>query len=483
MIVTHRQIVTAALKMIDFIKSQIYLNESWIKPKTLINLRWLAIGGQLVAILVTHFMLSFTFNFEECLTIILFSCLVNVTSSIYFKTEKRLSAFKTFLFLAFDLTQISLLLFFSGGISNPFSILIIVPAIVSSSSLPFFYLITLGFMTFLSILLLSVKYFPIIDISGDILKSPEILLVGFSASLIITVTFLGSYARRIFLDNSNMNKALQATQAALERERKLTALTGVVAALGHELGSPLATIKLASSELLSEIDSSSPIYQDIKLIFDQIQRCKAIISDMGSLGKDDQYVKTIDFFTLIFEASQPYKKLDKNVIFRLNGVRQGYEGISIKEKMIPLVRREPELIHGIRNIVHNALKFAKSTVDINLITTSRKLNLEIIDDGKGLPNDVTKMIREPFIKKSAFYSTGAKTKTSEEGMGLGLFIANILLEKTNGQLKFSNEKQVENHGKGRITGAKVEISWERASIEVLHWDKKSKVKENPRNVS
>ena len=119
-------------------------------------------------------------------------------------------------------------------------------------------------MTLLSILLLSVKYFPIIDSSGDVLKSPEILLVGFSASLIITVTFLGSYARRIFLDNSNMNRALQAAQVALERERKLTALTGVVAALGHELGSPLATIKLASSELLNEIDSDSPIYQDIK---------------------------------------------------------------------------------------------------------------------------------------------------------------------------------------------------------------------------
>ena len=280
-----------------------------------------------------------------------------------------------------------------------------------------------------------------------------------------------------------MNKALQATQVALERERKLTALTGVVAALGHELGSPLATIKLASSELLSEIDSDSPNYQDIKLIFDQIQRCKAIISDMGSLGKDDQYVKTIDFFTLIFEASQPYKKLDKKIIFRLNGVRQGYEGISIKEKMIPLVRREPELIHGIRNIVHNALKFAKTSVDINLITASRKLKLEIIDDGKGFSYDVTKMIGEPIIKKSAFYSTGAKTETSEEGMGLGLFIANILLERTNGQLKFSNVKQSEGGGKKRIIGAKVEISWERSSIEVLRWDKKSKVKENPRNVS
>ena len=291
--------------MINLIKRQIYLDSSWIKPKTLVNLRWLAIVGQGVAIAVTDLVLGLTFNVEACLTIILFSCIINLTCSIYFKTEKRLSALKTFLFLSFDLTQISLLLYFSGGISNPFSMLIIVPAVVSASSLPVGYLIALGVMTFLCILLLSFKNFSILDSSGDVLTPPEILLVGFSASLIITVTFLGSYVRRIFLDNSNMNKALQATQVALEKERKLTALTGVVAALGHELGSPLATIKLASSELLSEIDSDSPIYQDIKLIYEQIERCKTIISDMGSLGKDDQYVKIIDFgrANLIHEKS------------------------------------------------------------------------------------------------------------------------------------------------------------------------------------
>ena len=469
--------------MKNFIKSQINLNESWIKPKTLINLRWLAIAGQVVAIAVTYFILDLNFKVSACVIIILFSCIVNLTSSIYFKKEKRLSALKTFLFLSFDLTQISFLLFFSGGISNPFSMLVIVPVIVSASSLPIIYLVTLGVMTLLSILFLSIKYFPIIAMSGNLLEPPKILLVGFSASLVITVTFLGSYARRIFLDNSNMNKALQATQVALERERKLTALTGVVAALGHELGSPLATIKLASSELLSEIDRDNPIYQDIKLIFDQIERCKTIISDMGSLGKDDQYVKIIDFVTLIFEASQPYKKSGKKIIFRLDGMKQGHEGISIKEKMIPLVRREPELIHGIRNIVHNALKFAKSSVDINLIITAREIRLEIMDDGKGFPPDIANKIGEPFLKRNDFNLIEGKTKTSEEGMGLGLFIANILLERTKGKLKFSNVKQIEDDRKKKIKGAKVEISWDRLTIEVLQGDKKAKVKENPRNVS
>ena len=148
--------------MINLFKRQIYLNESWIKPRTLINLRWLAIAGQAVAIAVTDFILNFTFYVEACFIIIFFSCVINLTSSGYFRKEKRLSALKTFFFLTFDLTQISLLLFFSGGISNPFSILIIVPTIVSASSLPIIYLIILGVMTLLSVSFLSIEYFPII---------------------------------------------------------------------------------------------------------------------------------------------------------------------------------------------------------------------------------------------------------------------------------------------------------------------------------
>jgi two-component system sensor histidine kinase RegB len=204
---------------------------------------------------------------------------------------------------------------------------------------------------------------------------------------------------------------------------------------------------------------------------------------MGLLGKDDQYVKVVDFFTLLFEACQPFKKLEKRIVFRLNGVRQGHEAISIKEKMIPLVRREPELIHGIRNIIHNALKFSNSLVDINLIVDSGKINLEITDDGKGFPHDLQNMIGEPFLKRSDKHLVRAKDKTFEEGMGLGLFIAKILLERTKGKLNFSNINQIEYDSNIRKRGAKVEISWARSTIEVVQGDEKTKMKDNPKNVS
>ena len=168
--------------------------------------------------------------------------------------------------------------------------------------------------------------------------------MGFSTSLVVTVTFLGGYARRVAIDSLNMNKALQVTQVALERERKLTAIAGVVAALVHELGSPLATIKLASSELLEDLHEKDQIYSDLKLIFDQANRCKDILADMGSLGKDDQYIKVVDFLELISEAIQPFKVSGKNIQFSFNGNHVNDEFARFKSEKIPRVRKIQENI-------------------------------------------------------------------------------------------------------------------------------------------
>ncbi|MDC3067655.1 ActS/PrrB/RegB family redox-sensitive histidine kinase, partial [Paracoccaceae bacterium] len=440
---------------------------------------WLAIFGQVVAISFVYFFLDFYFNFYACLIIILFSFFVNLLSQFYFGSEKRLTSFKTFIFLTFDLIQISVLLYFSGGISNPFSILMIVPVIVSASSLPIVFVIYLGVMTVTSIIFLSFVYTPIYQSAGYVLKPPDILLLGFSLSLIITVTFLGAYARRVSSDNENMNKALQVAQAALERERKLTALSGVVAALGHELGSPLATIKLASSELLNELDLDNPVYPDVKLIYEQSERCKSIIADMGELGKDDQYVKINDLMTILFEACEPFKNFKKTINFKLNNKIYGYEGNYKKDINVPLVRREPELLHGIRNLVHNAIKFSNSTVNINLIVEGQFITIEITDDGQGFPENLLRMIGDPFLKSKKNF---LKDTDPKKGMGLGLFISKILLERTNGRVNFSNIIQIKNKYEKNVKGAKVEIMWEKASIEVSNSLKKQIIKENPRNV-
>ena len=464
-------------------KQSIYSNDSWIKVRTLINLRWLAIFGQLATILISYFYLNIIFNIIACALIILFSVIFNLFSLYFYTPAKRLSDFNAFLLLLYDLFQISILLFFSGGMTNPFSILIIVPVIVSATSLSIIFLFVLGIITIISIVFLSFAYLPIYTSLGLEIELPAILLIGFCTSLIITVTFLGGYARRVAIDTLNMNKALQVTQVALERERKLTAIAGVVAALGHELGSPLATIKLASSELLEDLKEKNNIYSDLKLIFDQANRCKDILADMGSLGKDDQYVKVVDFLELISDAIEPYKISGKNILFSINGNYVNDDFVKFKSEKIPRVKKEPELIHGIRNIIQNGIKYSNSCVNVDLSTSTEFIDIIICDDGPGYPENLLKMIGDPFLNNKENSLRGFNEKKDDKGMGLGLFISKILLERTGAEIRFTNASSSSKQKKLSFEGAQVEIKWKRTKIEVSPKSKDGLIKKNPRNIN
>ncbi|OUX44731.1 hypothetical protein CBE37_00805 [bacterium TMED277] len=464
-------------------KHSIYSNDSWIKVRTLINLRWLAIFGQLTTILISYFYLNIIFNIIACAVIILFSVIFNLFSLYFYTPAKRLSDFNAFLLLLYDLFQISILLFFSGGMTNPFSILIIVPVIVSATSLSIIFLFILGIITIISIIFLSFTYLPIYNSLGIEIEVPTILLIGFCTSLVITVTFLGGYARRVAIDTLNMNKALEVTQVALERERKLTAIAGVVAALGHELGSPLATIKLASSELLEDIKEKDIIYSDLKLIFDQANRCKDILADMGSLGKDDQYVKVVDFLELISVAIEPYKVSGKNILLSFNGNYVNDQFIKFKAEKIPRVRKEPELVHGIRNIIQNGINYSNSCVNVDLSTSFEFINLIISDDGPGYPENLLKMIGDPFLNKKENSFKSFNEKQDDKGMGLGLFISKILLERTGAEISYNNGRSISNKKKLSLKGAQVEISWKRTKLEVSLESKEGLIKKNPRNIT
>ncbi len=464
-------------------KNSIYSNESWIRVRSLINLRWLAIFGQFVTILFSYFYLNIIFDIFACVLIILFSVFVNLFSLYFYTPAKRLSDFNVFLLLLYDLFQLTILLFFTGGMTNPFSILIIVPVIVSATSLSIVFLFILGIITITSIIFLSFTYLPIYTSLGFEIEPPTILLTGFCTSLVITVTFLGGYARRVAIDTLNMNKALQVTQVALERERKLTAITGVVAALGHELGSPLATIKLASSELLEDLQEDDIIYSDLKLIFEQANRCKDILADMGYLGKDDQYVKVVDFLELISEAIEPFKASGKNILLSFNGNYVNDEFAKFKSEKIPRVKKEPELIHGIRNIIQNGVNYSKSCVNVNLETSLENINLLICDDGPGYPENLLKLIGDPFLNNRENSLRGFDETKDDKGMGLGLFISKILLERTGAKIRFDNASVGLNQKQSYCEGALIEMSWVRTDIEFSTKNKNSLIKKNPRNIN
>ena len=328
--------------------------------------------------------------------------------------------------------------------------------------------------------LLGFFYIPLKTINNTSLE-PEVLLMGTWLALLITVSFLAGYARRVTVEMASMSDALLATQMALDREQRLTALGGVVAAMAHELGTPLSTIKLVSSEILNETNLGSDVREDVVLINSQVDRCRDILKDMGRRGKDDTHLHITPLLNLIQEATEPHQNRGKSIILEVDSWQGNiFDDIKLKEQLN--VYRKPEIIHGIRNLVQNAVDFAKSTVWIRVDWQNDIVSFIIIDDGLGFSPDMIGRLGDPFLKDKA-YKNQLREQTQYEGMGLGLFIAKTLLERTGATLSFSNNttKKEAEQKKTLKDGAVVQVSWPKNLLEVTKDDARQPLSENPRN--
>ena len=286
---------------------------------------------------------------------------------------------------------------------------------------------------------------------GKAFTLPGLFEFGFWLSLVIGIAFLGLYSRRIGTEMRSMSDALLATQMALAREQKLTDLGGVIAAAAHELGTPLATIKLVSSEMIDELGENPALLEDAMLIRDQADRCRDILRSMGKAGKDDLHLRYAPLSAVLREAAEPHMDRGKRVIVHI-GLQE--------HQREPLIQRRPEFIHGVRNLVQNAVDFARNTVWIDADWSDAKLVLRIIDDGKGFPVHAIGRIGEPFVRSRRLEATRSE-RPEYEGMGLGLFIAKTLLERTGAELSFLNASEpfAQKEELPRRCGAIVEVVW------------------------
>ena len=278
---------------------------NWVRLRTLIVLRWFAIFGQLVAITVAQRLFSLDLNLGLCFLAIGASIVANLIAVFIYPENKRLSESEVAGALLFDILQLTFLVFLTGGLSNPFAVLIIAPVAISAMALKPTTTALIAGATIVLVALLSIVYLPLVTKSGLVLQMPQIFVSGFLAAIIIGILFLSVYASRVTAEVHAMSDALAATQMALAREQKLTDLGGVVAAAAHELGTPLATIKLASAELIEEL-SDEELREDATLIRDQADRCRDILHSMGRAGKDDLHLRHAPFAAVIREAAEPH---------------------------------------------------------------------------------------------------------------------------------------------------------------------------------
>lgn len=431
---------------------------NWIRLRTMIVLRWIAIVGQLIALTVAQRFLGLQLELGLCYLVVGVSVIGNLIAIFIFPENKRLTESENLSMVMFDLLQLGFLLHLTGGLHNPFTLLMLGPVTISATVLTMRSTLLMGGTAIAIVTILSQFYFPLRTADGSVLQMPQIFLFGNWVALVIAICFIGLYSFRVTTEINSMADALSATQMALAREQKLTDLGGVVAAAAHELGTPLATIKLTSSELMEELEDPD-LREDARLIREQADRCRDILKDMGRAGKDDLHLKQAPLMSVVQEAAEPHAHRGKDVFY----THDPTAGTQIDQ---PAILRKPEIIHGLRNLVQNAVDFARSQVWIEAHWTDDLISLRIVDDGRGFPQHLLGRIGDPFMGRRKNREDRAQ-RPEYEGMGLGLFIAKTLLERSGAELNFSNGSDpyaVQNDGDQPI-GAIVEVQWKRSVID------------------
>ena len=406
-----------------------------LDKKTLVNLRWIAIVGQLITINFVYYYFKLELPLIEAHIVILLGLITNLILQFKIKANQLKDLYSTY-FLIYDLLQLTFLLYLTGGFSNPFSLLMIVPSIVSSTFLSMGTTIILGTITIISLFFLT-KYheiLPGLDVYS--FTFPEYYLEGLFISIVIGLIFLSYFGIKFSGETKKRSVALDKLQQVMAKEYELDSLDGQAAAAAHSLGTPLATISVVAKELKKEIGDKSKHSKDLDLLISQSKRCSNILKKISKKEiSDDQFIKLIKVESLLEEIIISFEETSDKKITLLEN----------EDKNKINIKRSPEIVFGLRNFIGNAIKFADREVRIKLISDEQNLVLIVNDDGPGFAEDIIKLIGEPYLKSSS------KQISGKAGLGLGIFLGKTLLERKNAQLTFFNKED--------LKGATVKIAW------------------------
>ncbi|MCI5077925.1 ActS/PrrB/RegB family redox-sensitive histidine kinase [Oricola sp.] len=417
-----------------------------LRLSTITNTRWLAITGQLAAVTFVALVLRFELPIVACLFLIALAAILNMALSKLFPANKRLRPVGVFAVLIFDVAQLAGLLALTGGLTNPFCILLVVPVIISATTLPprftvILALITAAFASALAFVHLPLPWYPhrLIDI-------PLIFVAGMWVAVVSMMVFTALYAYRVAEEARRLSDALAATELVLQREQHISALDGMAAAAAHELGTPLATISLVAKEMAREPLDPDNLRDDIALLRTQADRCREILRRLSTLGAgEENHMTRLALRTMLEEVIAPHREFGITIAPTVER-NAGTE---------PVCQRNPGILYGLGNLVENAVDFARERVEIRLAWDADTVRVRIIDDGPGFPPEVLEHLGEPDLKLSR---AANRPRNGGGGLGLGIFIAKTLLERSGASVRFSNAFSA---GKG----ADVVVEWPRSSMQ------------------
>ena len=406
-----------------------------LDKSTLTILRYIAIFGQFIAVNIVFFYLDLKFPIKESYIIIFIGVLTNLFLQFKVKVNQLKDTYAS-LFLLYDLFQLSSLLYLTGGILNPFSILMIIPTIVSSTFLSMGTTIILGIITSFLLFIISFTHLPLPGLDSNVFAVPNYYTIGILISILIGLIFLSYFGIRFSGETKKRSEALNKLQEVISKEYELESLGGQAAAAAHSLGTPLATISVVVKELKKEIGNDKEYSKDIDLLISQTKRCSEILKKISKKQiEEDNFLSTIKFEDLLQEIIDSFKETSSKQI----------ELIVDNDQNKIAIRRTPEIIYGLRNFIGNAVKFSKSKVLITLKSNKKLIEIKINDDGPGIPEDIIEKIGEPYIKSKS------KELKSNSGLGLGSFLGKTLLERQGAKLTFRRS--------GELGGALIFLAW------------------------
>ena len=406
-----------------------------LDKNTLTILRYIAIFGQFLAINFVFFYLKLEFPIVESYIIVFLGLATNLFLQLKIRVNQLKDTYASF-FLLYDLIKLSALLYLTGGILNPFSFLLIIPAIVSSTFLSMGTTIILGVITSFMLFLLGHFYISLPGMDESIFYVPNFYKFGLLTSILIGLIFLSYFGIRFSGETKKRSEALNKLQEVIAKEYELESLGGQAAAAAHSLGTPLATISVVAKELKKEIGNNKEISKDIDLLISQTKRCSEILKQISKKQiEEDSFLSSIRIEDLLEEIINSFKETSSKQI----------ELFTDEDQNKINIQRTPEIIYGLRNFIGNAIKFSKSKVQINLKSNDKIIEIKIYDDGPGIPEDIINKIGEPYIKSKS------KELSSNSGLGLGTFLGKTLLERQGAILKFKRNS--------KLGGAQVTLSW------------------------
>ncbi|OYW57841.1 MAG: two-component sensor histidine kinase [Rhizobiales bacterium 35-68-8] len=416
-----------------------------LRIDTLIRLRWLAVVGQAVSLVVVNDLLGFPLPLFPCLLAVGLSAVVNLLLRARFPVARRLGDISAGPLLAYDVLQLTALLYLTGGLSNPFALLYLAPVMISATALTWTTTATLGLFATVCAGAVGLWHWPLPWAGEDVPVLPDLFLAGIWVSLSVSIGFIGLHSWRVAEEARELADALAATELVLAREQHLSQLDGLAAAAAHELGTPLATIALVVKEMQRSVTPDSPYAEDIGLLRDQVKRCRDILQTLTSLGSGDAPFDRMPLSLLLEEVVGPHRDFGITISVSLPEDRSDE----------PVLARNPGLIYGLGNLVENAVDFAAGHVAVEARWTTTRMEIVVRDDGPGFAPEVSDRIGQPYVTSRGRDRIGGPEE--ESGLGLGFFIAKTLLERSGATLWVENRAPPD-------TGAEVKISWTRSAL-------------------